>query len=502
MSAKQPISLSMRQRIAAAFQGISAAVTGQWEGGQQSRYRDRPQQRLVAQDTDLDFGNREKMMSEARSLSQTFPIIRRILRTYSTYCVGNLRVQWRTGNPEIDRRYESAWMSTMDTIDARGQHHFTKLAKISLSRMLCDGDVFAQKIDSAGIGQLGIVEADRVTNSGGGSLGADKKDLIGGIRIDGNGRPIAYRICKRTPYGSFEDPVELSASDGLHVWDTDRADSYRGVTAFASVLNAMRDLKEILHAETIGVKANSKLALIVKSLSGGVSTGAGDVELFDNGSTSQSASTQVNAQEISDGVMQYMFPGEDIHAHSSDKPSAAWQGFVDWLVGMVAIGLDLPKSVVWSMSGLGGAAARFEIQAAGRTFASVQDILERKLLVPVAAWTTAKQIKSGRLPFHPNWSQFKFQRPPFVSVDLGRDSKSGIEENLSGMLTAQEWFAESGQDFFEETEQLAKEASFRMEMAAKYKVPIGSIRQTTPNGNPVDQVEPKEPDTDDETRTT
>lgn len=487
------LSLNWQQRLSAAFKGITAAVTGQWEGGQQSRYRDRPSQRLVAQDTDLDFGNREKLMSEARSLSQTFPIVRRILRTYSTYCVGNLRAQWQTGDPKIDRQYEAAWLASMDILDAKGQHHFSKLAKISLIRMLCDGDVFAHKLDTRGIGQVSIIEGDRVTSATAGSIGMDTAEMVGGVRIDGNGRPQAYRVCKRSAHGTFSNPVEVATANMLHLWDTDRADSYRGVTAFATVLNALRDLKEILHAETIGVKANSKLALIIKSLSGGIGTSGGEVELFTNTSTTQSASTQVNAQEISDGVMQYMFPGEDIRAHQSDRPSAAWQGFVEWLVGLIAIGLDLPKSVVWSMSGLGGAAARFEIQAAARTFSSTQDILERKLLVPVAAWTTAKHITSGRLPFHPNWHNFTFQRPPFVSVDLGRDSKAGIEENKSGLLTATEWFAESGQDFYEQTEQMAREAQFRMEVATKYNVPLEHIRQTTPNGNPAGQEAPPQP---------
>ena len=490
MMPRSAIKLSARQRVTAAVKGLSAAFSGYWEGWDKSRYRNRPNQRLVAQDTDLDLGTRESMLSEARSLAQTFPIIRRILKTYSTYCVGNLRVQWSTGVPEIDRQYEAAWINSMQTLDAKGQHHFTKLAKIALTRMLCDGDVFAQKIDSKGVGQIAIIEGDRVTSAIGGSVGFDTDTLIGGVNVNANGKPLSYRVCRRNGTGSFVDPVNIGTADMLHFWDTDRADSYRGVTAFASVLNSMRDLKEILHAETVGVKTASKMGLIINSLSGGVASSGGEVELFRNDSTTQSASTQVNAQEITDGVIQYMFPGEEIKAFMSDRPSAAWQGFVAWLVELVSIGLDLPKSVVWSMSGLGGAAARFEIQTAGRTFASTQDILERKFLVPVAAWTTAKLINSGRLPFHPNWYQFTFQRPPFVSVDLGRDSKAGIEENKAGMLTAQEWFAESGQDFYEQTEQLAKEAKYRADIAAQYGVSTADIRQTTPNGNAPTQAGP------------
>ena len=484
--------LSVGQRFQAAFKGFQAAISGQWEGGRTSRYRDRPTAQLTTKDATLDFGDRERLMAEARNLSQTFPIVRRILRQYSTYCIGGLRSQWRTGDPDIDRQYEAAWLSSMDTLDTKSQHHFTQLAGITLQRELCDGDIFAQKVNARNnIAQLALIEGDRVGNMNAGGFNMDSDNIIGGVGIDAVGRPNFYRVSQRTRFGTLKDPRDVSTTNMLHVWDTDRADSYRGVSSFATVLNAMRDLKEIIHAETVGVKVNSKLALIVKSMTGGIGTSNGEVELFSNTSTTQSASDQVNAQEVNDGVMQYMFPGEDMKAHTSDRPSAAWQGFVDWLVSLIAIGLDLPKSVVWSMAGLGGPAARFEIQSARRTFTAKQDIFERQFLVPVCAWTTSKLIKSGRLPFHPNWHNFRFQRPPFVSIDLGRDSKAGIEENKSGLLTASEWYQESGKDFFEETEQLAVEAKFRKEMAEKHGVNVESIRQSTPNGNPVGGEEPQ-----------
>src|SRR5688572_23612526 len=74
--------------------GVRAGANYQWEGHEVDRRRGRTAARLVSQDTDLDFGDREKMGSEARRLVQTFPIVRRIPRQYSNYCVGNCRVQW------------------------------------------------------------------------------------------------------------------------------------------------------------------------------------------------------------------------------------------------------------------------------------------------------------------------------------------------------------------------------------------------------------------------
>src|SRR5258707_256590 len=94
----------VRQSIAAlivgegklAAKGFSAVASGQWEGHEQSRFRNRPAKNLSSVDSDMDMGTREAMASEARSLTQTFGIFRRIMRQYSAYTVGSCLMKWNT----------------------------------------------------------------------------------------------------------------------------------------------------------------------------------------------------------------------------------------------------------------------------------------------------------------------------------------------------------------------------------------------------------------------
>src|SRR5690606_7676547 len=105
------------------------------------------------------------------------------------------------------------------------------------------------------------------------------------------------------------------------------------------------------------------------------------------------------------------------------RPSEGWRWLMEDLVREMALGLDLPFSVVYHMAGLGGPAARFEINRAARTFGLfIEDVLEPKWLVPVAGWKIAEGIKNRQIPPHKYWYRFKPQRPVFITIDLGRDS--------------------------------------------------------------------------------
>lgn len=468
----------------AATTGLSMAVTGQWEGYQQTRFRDRPAARLVAQDTDLNFGTREKLMSEARRLCQVSPIPGAIANKYATYCIGNLRVQWRTGDRTIDALYESAWETAKKTFDVRGQHDLCELASLAVERMLIDGDIFFQKIALEYGSQIQVIEADRVTNCMGGQFSVDQPKVIGGIKTDSVGRPVSYLVAERSEFGTFKNPVPVEARDILHLWDTSRADAMRGVTAFHSVLDTLSDFHGVIGDETTSVTVNSRLALLVKNIMGSANA---SLDPFSNAAPVSATAGKVDVQEVGRGIMAYMFPNEDIKAHQSDRPSSAWLGLIELLISLSAIGLRLPKSVVWSMAGLSGPAARFENQTAGREFSKTLGKVERKFLVPLCGWWLSREIQAKRLPFTANWTSYRFQRPAGITIDLGRDTKSGIDEMNAGVSAPQDWTAEAGEDFYEVTEQRIEAAKYQIERCETEGVPLWMVR-TPPQNMPAEQV--------------
>lgn len=442
--------------------GVRAGLSTQWEGGESSRFRQRAPRALESQDRGLNYGVREDMLSESRSLAQTMPITRLINRKYANHVVSSCRMKWHTGDPAVDKQYNDAWQTWMRVADKGGRHHYRKLTKLAVEGVLRDAGVLGQYDRREGFTQIGIIEYDRISSNG--IFNADVPGLIGGFGIDANGRETFARVWERTLYGYFINPQEIPRAQYCHVFDTDRYDACKGVTAYHTVLQATRDYKETANAEKLAAKRNSKLALIVKTMFGGAAAPA--VSLFGGdetaGSGSNPAQTSVNTQTVNDVADAYMFPTEDMKAHVSDRPSDGWRWLMEQNIREIAAGLDLPFGVVWHMVGLGGPAARFEIAQANRVFmAFLNDIIEPMWHRPiVGAWVTM-EIEQGRLPFTPFWFNFKCPRPKSITIDAGRDSKSGIAENAAGLSSATNWFADEDQDFEEETDRITYEAWYR-----------------------------------------
>ena len=410
------------------------------------------------------------MIAEARRLEHVFPIVGSIFEKWANYTVGSCRAAWATGEPDIDQTYQDGWLRWMDIADARGIHHFQQLTQLAVKGWKCDGDCFGQFGQEQGFMQVAAIEADRVLSNPGSGLSMDSEFMRGGISINKAGQPTSYRVCDRQWFGFFRDPVDVPAADICHLYKPSRIDAYRGVTSLHSVINFIADVKQIIDDEKTAVAINSRLAMIIKNVIG---RAPAEVNLFADNSTTANAP---DVQEIAAGVMQYIFTQESVEAHHSDRPSQTWQGFMQFLLQLIAIGSGLPYGVIWSMAGLSGPAVRFDIQSASRAFKNDQKIIIRRWLRRICGRWISREIAAGRLPFHENWYNFTFPTTDFISIDLGRDSKAAIEEHKMGLMTATRWYEDDEQSAYQQYRILAQEAKWRKELAAEFDIEPTEIR--------------------------
>jgi hypothetical protein len=454
---------------------VRAAFTGQWEGYERNRFRDRPPIRFGSQDTDLNYAVRETMNSEARSLEQTFPIVKSIKKRYADYCVGKCNVRWNTGDKKIDMAYRKAWNYWKTVCDYRALHDFPTLMKLAVGQSFSEGDMFVQQVLSSGRAMLNMIEADRVSSNG--IYNFDSDDMVGGIGLDpATKRHKFIRVWERSLYGTFKSSQDIPVSDYKHLFDPSRVDAARGVTGYHAALNALRDLKEIMDAERIKTKRNSKLALIAKTITGE----APPVNFGDSSVTK--TSDGFSMETLRDGTTAYTFPSESITAHEGVQ-STAWIDQITIIIRNIALAVNLPMGVVWSMAGLNKPAVLFELQQAARTITAFQDQLESRLIRPIVGWWLSVEMKAGRLPFTPNWFEFSISRPPYISIDAGRDSAAAINENKAGMRSLAKWYDETDDYWEDEVDQCVFERSY-LEKACKIAgIDPNNVRMMTPNGN-------------------
>lgn len=428
---------------------------------------------LKGTDEETAGGTRDELISLSRDLRKKFGIAGNVLRKYGRFCIGSCEVDFQTGDPSWDEQAEALWATHCRLIDYTGQCDMRSIGRIGVASMIGDGDVGFEKRVDRGFPQIRPIEADRIRDE---NFVQGKSNpweaTASGVRVNATGEVIGWKVWDRDGNGGFKNPRVIEANNFILLKDPERFDGFRGVTHFSrGALNHMRDLKEILSAEKKGVKMAAKLAMVIKKVLGGTPRTA--VNLFPASTDSKSIS--LHGEELPDGLIKYLLPGEEAQAFESGRPHPNVIALLEWLIRDISISLDLPYSVVWNMAGLPGPAVRAEMKSAERTFREKTELVERALLEPLCSWITNWAMQNGRLPFNPKWYQFQFHRPPTLTIDVGRESAANLAEHERGVLTGSEICQERGKTFDWVIRQKAREARLSLDVAEEFNVPVQMV---------------------------
>lgn len=438
---------------------IRNAVRGfRWEGANPSESRAiTPSSYSNHAESSTVTRGRIQLIWEARDLENNHPLVSGILRKLTLYTIGSLRFQSRTSDPAVNSAYETYFNAWAKTADVSGRFDFLALMQLAFSSFVRDGDCLVVKSLTEDGVKLQLIEADRIGNPYQ-TLVTD--DYVGGIRIDvSTGRPTAYCITRRSMGAQYVDEQELPAERCLHLFDPQRHDSYRGVSAFAPAIATCRDIVDILAGEKNAVKWASNQTGIIKT-----PTGEG------LGWDSQTASGDA-IESIKPGTIHYLKPGEDVQGFISTRPSVTFTGFLESLQRHLADALGLPYGFFIDSSKLGGVTARLDSQQAARVCSRYQTILVSRLLDPIVEAVLAYGIAQGLIPQHPDWRAHRWQFPPWPSSDIGRETYAELAELEKGGTTFSEYYASKGEDWEEAFVQAANEAKRRAEIFAAAGVP-------------------------------
>jgi lambda family phage portal protein len=441
------------------FKRFKNALRGfRWEGAEPTENR-----RLTpssysshAESSTIQRG-RVQLIWEARDLENNHPLVSGILRKLSLYTIGSLRYQARTSDPAVNSAYEAFFNEWTKVADVSGRFDFLALLQLAFVSFLRDGDCLLVKSLAEDGVKLQLIEADRIGNPFQTSI---LDDYIGGIRIDvQTGKPLSYCVTRRSQGSSYVDEQEIPAERCLHLFDPQRHDSYRGISAFAPAIATCRDIVDILAGEKNAVKWASSQTGIIKTTGG---EGLGwDSE----------TSTGDAIEAIAPGTIHYLKPGEDVQGFQSNRPSVTFTGFLESLQRHLADALGLPYGFFIDSSNLGGVTARLDSQQAARVCMRYQRILTQRLLDPILESVISYGIVQGAIPQHAEWRAHRWQFPPWPSSDIGRETYAELAELRQGGSTFAEYYASKGEDWEEAFVQSANEAKRRAQIFAAAGVP-------------------------------
>lgn len=429
MSLNSPITLFDARGNPYAYAATGAQI---YEGSQDTT------QRLARPHLDADISrlmSRQKhrmLLSDGRYIASTYPMVGGAADQKADYVSSGGWLPHFTGK---DKRYGAAVKpilhSALQIIDARGPlFPFDKDMWIGSRSLDIDGDFFiAHSRTDTGFPQIQFLEAHRIGTRGGERTVTQGPysglPILNGIIYNPAGRAVAYRFLADDP----AQDRDISALDLTHVADPKWFSDGRPFPAVATSILDWYDVKETRGFEKIAAKTNAALALIEHNDDGTARPGL--LSGVRPTTTPESAASPA-PELLGGGLIRYFKaqPGHGITAHSSNRPSDAWQKFDERIVAGAFYGMGW-RIEMFDLSKLSGAPTRGFQDNINTAIHSRWSIL-RPAARLVVRRTIAALADRGDIPQHPEWDQWDFPPPIDFTVDANKDRQTDRENVRAG----------------------------------------------------------------------
>lgn len=413
------------------------------------------------------------VVGRSRKLFSNNGVVKGAIFQKSMYAVGNAFLPQSLSKDKDWKAEATDYLSKWYRVaDVKGFDFQTVLflASVEIDK---SGDCFIALTEtSEGYPQVQLIPAHRVgqrNNEKTVTKGSFKGfKIVKGIIQNKQGRAIGYRVLGDTE----EEDRDISAQDMIHLFEPESPEQSRGLPLFSHCINSFADMEESTKREMTAQLLMASIAFTEHNDYSGVDTDDVTIKVSD-------VSNKPQYEEYQDGTIKFFRADSNskITELDNNRPGTNWQAFHDRIERACLLGANWPKTLMDSASGNNGTENRLAIKIAEQ---SVKD--RQNLLMPAAqrivAWVISKAIKSGTLPADVDFYKWTFSKPPFVSIDFGRDA-AATRENYKLKLINLTTICESEGTTVEEhlrqrAEEEALEIIIRKETEAKFGVSLSS----------------------------
>jgi len=426
---------------------------------------------------------RRRLLEKNRALEANFAFATR-LRSKFGRCVAGTGIfpnpvtrdlEWNAAAKDFFER----WASNPDAYAIDGSRDLWEDQRLCAEELGAgDGEFFEARVKVDGLPYVQPLDPFEVESPG------DARRMLfqDGIRTDAYLRPTTYAVCELAAPGVIgaREWREIARRDMVHVFKRRRAKQLRALPTLYSSLNDGNDALDTLALEKASTKLHALLAVAKvtkpENKGQGLSNQLKKV-LNDDGVTSRLEEKFDRGASIVE-----LSENEDLKLLTSTRPSSPVVEGVKLYCALMALGADLPFSVVWSFAGMSGAPTRAELEDAQGTFEMTQDRVVWRQSQPNYVWRMAIAQETGELPRcrDPYWWRCDWHGPAKITVDLGRTADANIKLTRNGMLSHPRYFEERGQDANTE---MKKQIAFLVrlrEQCDAADIPIEWILEPTP----------------------
>ena len=258
--------------------------------------------------------------------------------------------------------------------------------------------------------RIHLIESDRVstphTTGNNVYLYATNPDngnrIFNGVEVDKNNRVVAYHVCNTYPNSNLYAKKEwkrvkafgdrTGAPGVLMIFETERAEQYRGVPYLAPVIESLKQLTRYSEAEMMAAVINGVFTVFVTSENGTSEFGfTGVVDDEDRVSDDD-----IN-YEVGPGLVNVLNPGEKIEIADAKRPSSNFDAFVTSLAKYVGAALEIPMEVLMKSFMSSYSASRAALLEAWKAFRMKRTWIAADFCQPVYELFLSEAIAKGRL---------------------------------------------------------------------------------------------------------
>ena len=337
---------------------------------------------------------------------------------------------------------------------AGGTLSWSDVQRLCLNSMIESGEVFIRFVnqqfgDSRVPLGLEILEADFLDDDYTG-LESNGNRVRMGVEINEWGRPVAYHFLTYHPgdyqfsYGNIAQKrrIRVPADEIIHLYSPDRPGQTRGITAFASAIMRLNNLKGYEEAEIIAARASSAMMGFVRTP---------DQELFEDGTFDDQS-----VLDFAPGSIRRLAPGEEMQFFSPSRPDDAFTPFVAQMLRAVAAGVGCSYTQVSSdFSQSNYSSSRLELLETRAHYKTLQQYMIETLCQRVYEKWMDMAVMSGslRLPgfdIDPDrYYESKWIAPASQFVDPQKEAEAYKSLVRSGIMTLSQVISLHGGDFEE-----------------------------------------------------
>lgn len=372
--------------------------------------------------------------------------------------------------------------------DLRKLNNFYENQQLILISQLMNGDgcclfSYADKKDHAFMPydlRLNIIESDRICSPGSSGTNVDlfckNKDngnrIYNGVEIDGNGAVVAYHICSTYPNSYFGQEKKWTRVEAfgsrtgleniLLVFDSERAEQYRGVPYLAPVIESIKQLTRYTEAELMA-------AVIGACFTAFITTEESKESDFFQGMVDQNESVAEGKRdyEMGPGAINLLKPGEKVEFGDPNHPNRNFELFVMSMAKYTGAALEIPVELLTKSFTASYSASRAALLEAWKMFQTRRSWLVNDFCQPVYERFLMEAVASGRIHapgffYDPvvrqAWCGCQWNGPAPGMIDPLKEVAASEKKISLGVSTREKEAIElNGTDFSENVRQLGKE---------------------------------------------